>query len=124
MDGSVSIVAANAWHNAFLPFDVNGDGLATPADVLVLINYLNSHPGESGLPSAGSLPAGYYDVDGDQACTARDVLAAINHLNAAAAQNPSPDSPRDHVFGNLEGELSPLEDVLADLADDIASAWW
>jgi len=34
VDGSVAIAAANAWHNAADPFDVTGDGVVTPLDVL------------------------------------------------------------------------------------------
>jgi hypothetical protein len=150
VDGSVSIAAANAWHNAANPLDVNGDGVVTSLDVLTAINYLNAQAVPVGLPSAPPVPAYYYDVNDDQACTALDILMVINRLNAQAvpvaagesddfasapptarrlaeglcwARVPSPDNLRDRILADLATELSPLESVLTDLAGDIAAAW-
>ena len=109
------------WHNPVDALDVNGDGLVTPLDALIVINRLN-------IEAAGGEPASaayYCDVNDDSFCTAQDVLIVINYLNAQAlpAAEGEPSDLRDRVFHDLERELSPLESVLGDLADDVASVW-
>jgi hypothetical protein len=110
------------WHNPFDALDVNGDGQVTPLDALIVINRLNAE-------AAGEAPASaayyYYDVNDDTFCTAQDVLIVINHLNAQslpAAEGEHHDAS-DRLFDELVTEFSPLEDVLDDLADDIAGVW-
>jgi hypothetical protein len=61
-------------------------------------------------------------------------LLVINYLNAqtvaarglepgaAEGEKPTNDAS-DRLFAALDSELSPLEDVLGDLADAIAAAW-
>ena len=69
------------YHNESLPLDVNGDGVVTALDALLIINYLNAYgPGEVGHgdPSFG------YDVNGDGMVTALDALLIINQLNQPA----------------------------------------
>jgi hypothetical protein len=73
-------------------------------------------------------------VNNDQACTALDALLLVNSLDAQTevvvglklqedfGKEPSEDA-RDELFEELESELSVLESVLGDLADDIAAAW-
>ena len=111
----------SAWHNPVHGLDVNGDGLVTPLDAVIVINRLNAE-------AAGDAPASaayYCDVNDDSFCTAQDVLIVINYLNAQAlpAAEGEPSGLRDRVFHDLETELSPLESVLGDLADDVASVW-
>jgi len=121
VDGSVAIAAP--WHNAADPFDVNGDGLTTPGDVLILVNYLNAHPGQVALPSLGSTPHRYDDVNDDQLCTALDVLTAINHfkvqpeLVAEVVELPA-EKLRDRVLGEWGMEFPSLEGLLTDVAND------
>ena len=81
-DGSVWIGAAIGWHNEANPLDVSGDGVVEPLDALIIINYINAHPGEVALPAPGSTPHWYYDVTNDEVCTALDALIVINYLNA------------------------------------------
>ncbi|MCA9129725.1 MAG: cadherin-like domain-containing protein [Planctomycetales bacterium] len=77
--------ARSPYQNRNNPNDVNGDGLVTPLDVLILINYLNSEgfnfqpPIGSGGEEGG---ANYFDVNGDQMLTPADVLIIINFLNS------------------------------------------
>lgn len=67
--------------NALNPMDVDGNGMTTPLDVLVLISALN----------AGSIVDGsqvyYVDVNSDKQLTSLDVLTVINHLTANATQS-------------------------------------
>jgi len=131
VDGIVTIDDGQTpWHNAVDALDVNGDGRVTPLDALIVINRLNAEAA-GGVP----FPSGYYyDVNNDQVCTAQDVLLVINYLNAqtvaarglepgaAEGEKPTNDAS-DRLFAALDSELSPLEDVLGDLADAIAAAW-
>ncbi len=78
----VAILVAPKWHNVTDPVDVNTDGVASPLDALLIVNYLNANAGGP-LPEAASPPP-YYDVNGDDSCSPIDVLLVINHLNQAA----------------------------------------
>ena len=60
--------------------DVNADGLVTPIDALLIINYLNSD-GDPFLPNSGITPPPYLDTNGDEQATPTDVLLVINFLN-------------------------------------------
>ncbi len=71
-----------SWHNAGIPFDVDGNGRVDAADVLTIINYLNAHSDDPTLPPPPAEPPPYYDVNGDGLCTAADVLAVINYINS------------------------------------------
>ena len=44
---------ATAWHNSTNPFDVDNDGNATPLDVLIVINFINSLAGGEGPEGEG-----------------------------------------------------------------------
>jgi len=69
--------------NASNPLDVDGSGMTTPLDVLVLISALN----------AGSAIYGsqvyYVDVNNDKQLSPLDVLTVINHLGANTNQPPA-----------------------------------
>jgi hypothetical protein len=69
------------WRNAMLPADVDASGAVEPLDALLVINYINGHPGSPSLPTAPASPPPYYDVNGDNSATAGDVLTVINHIN-------------------------------------------
>jgi len=82
---------AISWKNPANQFNVDGsaDGLATPSDVLVVINYINGNAPDSSLPTPPRVPPSYYDVNGDGQCTAADVLDMIQHINAGSQTVPS-----------------------------------
>ncbi|MCU0873109.1 MAG: DUF4394 domain-containing protein, partial [Pirellulaceae bacterium] len=87
-DPPVTPTAAGAWSvggtNPDDARDVNGDGLVTPLDALVLINELNA---TGPRPAAVSQPAGpYYDVTRDGTLSANDPLVVINYLNRQPLQ--------------------------------------
>lgn len=95
----VSVVneMASLWHNPALACDVTGDGLVTPLDVLVTINYINLH-GPGPLSQSSALPGGspmYVDVDGNRDATASDVLLVVNFIQLRS-------------LASGEGELGPL----------------
>jgi hypothetical protein len=122
-DDTHTAIIANPWHNSLNPYDVNGQGDVTPLDVLIIINYINSHPSLE-LPAPPAAPPPYYDVNDDGNVTALDVLLVINYINAhpqgspegLAAASPSTDAPDDRSW-------APWEDALQDVADDIDLAW-
>ncbi len=61
--------------------DVDADGLITPIDVLMIINFLNENPSDgsvAGLPTKSP----FYDVNGDDFISPLDVLLVINELNS------------------------------------------
>jgi hypothetical protein len=70
------------WQNRLVPEDVSGDGNVFPFDALLLINYINSHPGDSSLPSQPDVPPPYLDVNEDGLVTPGDVLHVVNLINA------------------------------------------
>ncbi len=69
----------SAWQNAFLPADVNQDGLVSPLDALIVINELTEN-GARPL-GAGVPPQNMVDVNGDRLVTPLDALVVIDELN-------------------------------------------
>jgi hypothetical protein len=76
------LAAHRLWHNPVLPGDVDGSGIATPLDVLMIINFINQFGGGVQVPSDAEAGPPYYDVTGDNLVTPQDVLSAINRINA------------------------------------------
>jgi len=95
-DAQVLTIAVTdvCWHNSSERCDVNADGFITPIDALLIINYLNRHSGNTGLPPAPATPPPYYDVNDDQYITPIDALTVINYLTGRPA-------------GEGEGESTP-----------------
>ncbi|MEO8494770.1 MAG: Ig-like domain-containing protein, partial [Planctomycetota bacterium] len=84
---SITVASAAAFQNPTNPRDVNADGVVSPIDALLLINYLNefgSHELTEALPG---IP--FPDTNGDNFISPADVLVVVNHLNSV---------------GNSEGE--------------------
>jgi len=82
------------WQNPVNHFDVNGDSIVAPRDVLLVINELNLN-GFRQLPVPGPdfRPPPFFDADGDGNIAPFDVLVIVNFLN----------SP-----GVTEGEFAPI----------------
>jgi hypothetical protein len=72
------------WHNLTNPLDVNGDGVVSPLDSLIVINALNSQ-GPGSLGTAPNAAHSFLDVEGNNRLTSLDALVVINQLNAQAA---------------------------------------
>ncbi len=101
----------NNWHNIQNPLDVNHDGIITPLDVLLVINYLNNNSNGTLPPRAEPMPP-YFDTSNDGLCTALDVLLIINRLNS----------------GNGEGEFSRALEFVSNMVPEsplsASPAWW
>jgi hypothetical protein len=111
------IDVAETWQNPDNPFDVNGRDGVTPLDVLLLVNYINAHPGDPSLPAPPALPPPYYDVNNDNSCTPLDVLLVINYINSHPL-----DSGESEPFDANHAE-EQLADVLNEIAADVDEAW-
>jgi VCBS repeat-containing protein len=81
------------YHNQSMPGDVNGDGMVSPVDVLIIINELNengSYPLPHGGDGTGEPPAAMLDVNGDGIVSPLDALLIINELNELFTPENSP----------------------------------
>jgi hypothetical protein len=92
------------YHNEENPMDVDGDGVITPLDPLLIINYINNH-GPGTVSQGEGESGGQIDVDGDGEVSPIDILIIINSLNER--NNQSNGSSNSSGGGNLlsgEGE--------------------
>ena len=74
---TVTLAVTISWQNLVLPTDVNGDGVDSPLDALIIINELNTN-GPRELDD-GVIDA-FLDVNGDGIVSPIDVLIVINRL--------------------------------------------
>jgi len=80
-DDIIIITATPEWQNPASRWDINDDGAIAPLDVLILINYVNTHPDAPALPMPRPDGAPYYDVTGDDSATPEDALWVIHEIN-------------------------------------------
>ncbi|HEY5714024.1 MAG TPA: dockerin type I domain-containing protein, partial [Candidatus Gracilibacteria bacterium] len=91
------------WHNAQNPYDVDGSGIVSPLDVLIIINHLNTSP-----PPLGSRigDEACLDVTNDDPASASplDALNVINYLNAEGwnIANASDDADGDGMNNDID----------------------
>jgi hypothetical protein len=72
------------WTNPTDKYDANASGYATPEDVLILVDDLNSN-GARILPTpsaSGSFPLPYLDVSADNRISPMDILYIVDYLNS------------------------------------------
>ncbi|HEX5102711.1 MAG TPA: dockerin type I domain-containing protein, partial [Pirellulaceae bacterium] len=112
---------ANPWHNFASNLNVNADpdGVISPVDALMVINWLNSHSTAQLPGQATPQIHGFVDVNNDSLCTPIDALLVINWLNSEQNVPPPAEgegsAPAFAPAGNLpaagnspaEGETSP-----------------
>jgi hypothetical protein len=104
--GNSSSPAAIVWTNPVTPYDVNGDGLVTPLDVLETINYLNKNSGQTIPPTQQFSPVRFFDTNADGAITPADVLVILNHINRTWAGSGEAEA------GRLAEEIVPVSRCL------------
>ncbi len=82
----INFAEATPWQNKVTREDVNGDGVVTALDILLLINDLNANAFRR-LPTSGSVQGymGFLDTNGDGRATPADILVVINLLNSRIA---------------------------------------
>lgn len=80
--------------------DVDGDGSASPLDVLTSINFVNRSIAGDDNPSAHDLAVMAMDFDDDDFVSPLDVLMIVNHVNRETGKSGAGD---DHGSGG-EGE--------------------
>ncbi len=117
---NVTVVTATPWQNPINNLDVNGDGIVTNSDALLIINRLNDGRGARPLsvPRAFSdLVLGDIDTTGDNFLSAADALRVINTLNTNrpggegernADLSPRKESPAEWLlaYNQLEEEVN------------------
>jgi hypothetical protein len=107
------------WQNPDNRWDVDGSGQEEEPmalDVLVIINYINTH-GTIKLPSPPSPlgPPPYVDVDGDGWVRPQDVLAVINFINSRTLAKPADRGEGEAPWAAVPDQLSdPLPQFPAD----------
>jgi hypothetical protein len=111
----------NPWQNPnpALPWDVDGNGAVTIADLLALVTALRARP--IGFvfppPAEGNRPPPYLDVNGDNRLDLNDLLATVQKLREVLAASPEGEG-EDEILASAE--FTPLEDYLDALAGDVA----
>jgi hypothetical protein len=97
--GDAPLWKPNLLHRESNPFDVDGDGMVTPLDVLAVVNFLNapmSLPWDDPVRALALVEYRALDVDGDRQITPLDVLMLVNELNRGSSRG----------LGAGEGEAS------------------
>ena len=94
---TVSIEVRPAWQNPNDPLDVSGDGVPSPLDALIIINFINSN-GSVPLDEAPALGGDPIDVNGDGFASPLDALLVINLLATQAADAAQAEGEASVVF--------------------------
>ena len=84
---SRQLLAANLFHNAEMPEDVNGDQQVTARDALVVINEMQRR-GSNAVPTDGDMMT---DVNNDGRRSASDALRIINRISRNRRDQPDND---------------------------------
>jgi len=105
--------------------DVNGDGLITALDALIVINHVNANGPHRLAEEAGPDHYGgmWLDVNGDGSVTAADSLIVINRLNAWGPHRALPESVGDPQQLDVNGDWTitraDVEFVLAHMYQEV-----
>ena len=114
MDAEISTGVRRVEHvstlyNSVIPTDVNGDGVTSPLDALLVINRLNGRRSEGWL---------YQDVNHDGVATPLDALLVINYLHSIRSKSDENSADKsitatEQVFAEMgEGESNAAMDAL------------
>ncbi len=122
-DGEVEdfmVTIAPTWTNPANHLDVSNDTHVVAQDALMIINYLNDHPGDSAPPPPPAAPPPFYDVTGDGNIVAQDAIWIINYLNEQLHRGDGESDSSAIEIASVAGEevqLSSLQD------DAVREAW-
>ena len=87
------LMAGDAFHNADVPADVNGNGTVTAADALAVVNHMTraraSEAEATPTPINTNSASAMVDVDNNGYVTAKDALMVVNHMRAEALIVPA-----------------------------------
>lgn len=75
----------STWQNIANPYDIDGDGLVKPLDVLLLIDELNLLGNPYRLPPRTLTRKFFLDVDADGTLKPLDIVSVIDEINAHAS---------------------------------------
>lgn len=107
-----------SWHNTARPWDVNGDLIVSPIDVLQIVNDLNLRgPRKLPTPIFTDVPP-YLDVNNDGFASPLDVLLVVNLLNAGNANSEGEAVPCDLPACRTKS-VSPIATIVT--ADSVAA---
>jgi hypothetical protein len=86
-------------HNAALPGDVDGNGIVSPLDALIVLNACTPKRGKlpAGIPPQEAKPI-YLDVNRDGGVTVRDALAVLNRIREALMPAPAMSAEGENVL--------------------------
>lgn len=104
--GTITVSFYSAFQNQGNALDVNADGVTSPLDVLMIVDYINSNPGGSQLPLNSPDVPPFVDVDGDGFATPLDVLRVVNSINQSPA---GAEGEVDSAFAQLDWGFDALE---------------
>lgn len=115
------------WQNLNDPLDVNGDGLRTPRDVLLIVNELNRTGPHLLTGSGPGTDEHQLDVNGDGGVSRLDALLIFNFLTFGIlpdglAEGEGPDSPSSGSFSPMAGGNSLLADAEPGVCSPLAAA--
>lgn len=101
---SRQLLAANIFHNAEMPEDVNQDGQVTSLDALVIMNRMNRRGGESAenTRDRGQMT----DVNNDGQDSALDALMVLNRVNRDRGRGDNGSDDRGRDKSEDSGEVS------------------
>jgi hypothetical protein len=104
--------------NTQLGVDVNNDGIVSPLDALLIINWLNS--ATASQANSQSSQNFFVDVNGDGSCSPLDALLVINWLNASStrASGEAKADSTDSAFAELGDDSHAVDSLLALIAGD------
>lgn len=101
--------------NGLLPVDVNGDGIVSPVDALMVINQISRKQlvGEGESAANGSTPTIFSDVNGDGQVTPVDALMVINYLSRARLMGSPVDVNELWATTPSSGGIVPVDSYAA-----------
>ncbi|HUG71644.1 MAG TPA: dockerin type I domain-containing protein [Pirellulaceae bacterium] len=109
-----------SWHNARIPWDVDGDGQVSPIDALRIINDLGTR-GSRQLPELAQAPP-YLDVNNDGFVSPIDALLVVNFINNRGASAEGESSANVHFSCDVF-DTRPLPIEMAAGTADAINHW-